>query len=208
MVLDPRNVPAWTNLGAVRLDRGDLNGAEEVYREALRIQPRHVDTLISYGGLLNIQGTRLEEQGQAEEAAKRYRNAETLLRRAASLAPESPVPRVNLGLCLQYQQRWDDAAAQYHRALALGPDNVQALHNLGSLHVRRGRPREAIAPLERALSLSPGQQLTRVLLAKALAEEQDFDRALRELANVLKAEPDFEPALTLRDDIRRRRATE
>ena len=102
-------------------------------------------------------------------AARRYREAEAELQRAARLRPERAGPHVSLGALLVEQGRYADADAELRHARELSPRSAEALANLGALRAREGRNGEAIALLRGALGLAPWLGRARVNLALALS---------------------------------------
>jgi Flp pilus assembly protein TadD len=63
----------------------------------------------------------------------RFKEAESLLRRAAAVDEELPLTWLNLGVSLQAQGHNADAAAAYGRALKLQPDFALARTYLGQI---------------------------------------------------------------------------
>lgn len=95
---------------------GDLPLAESALRQRLRDQPTDVAAIRMMAELAGRIG--------------RYREAETLLRRALELAPGFTAARANLATVLYKQNRFGDAVAELDMVLATG--NVQA----GDLNLR------------------------------------------------------------------------
>lgn len=73
--LDAGNAPAWNNLGAVWRRRGFRDRAMRAYLSAVRSDPRHLSSLLNFGGLL------------FEEA--KYRRAAGVLSRAQQRSPDN-----------------------------------------------------------------------------------------------------------------------
>ena len=112
------------------------------------------------------------------------RNAETELRRAVDLVPDSPTYLARLGQVLGMQNRMEEAASYYHRALTLAPDSAAIRRNLALTQWSRRRFAEAKANLEQVLAKVPGDQLTRFLLGMILVNSGEYARAVRLLESV------------------------
>jgi hypothetical protein len=109
-----RVVVAHNNLGAIHHERGVRDGdagalarAEEEYREALRLDPRHVGSLSNLGALL-------AQRGDAAEA-------ERLFREALAVRPAFVMAHANLAsLCLRSGRR--EEAREHVRAARAGTE--------------------------------------------------------------------------------------
>jgi tetratricopeptide (TPR) repeat protein len=91
---------------------GRLDAAERGYRAALARDPSHIWSL-HHLGIIALQ-------------TGRSRDAVALIGRVVDLNPSLPEPQYNLGLALQGEGRFDDAAARYRAAIALSPDHAAA----------------------------------------------------------------------------------
>ena len=100
---------------------GDLAGAEEHYRHALRAAP-------SSGAAHFHLGRLLQARGKTFDAVDAYRDA-------LELAPESPELYVGLGTALCELGELDGANACFQTALVLSPNFTPALFHLGNLCV-------------------------------------------------------------------------
>lgn len=106
-----------TALGKARERRGDDDGAEVLYREALRRQPGYAPALI-YLGLTRVR------QGRPDLA-------DPFLREAVRRRPDSPEAHKALGVALTAQGRPDEAAAEFAEAVRILPSDPEARTNLG-----------------------------------------------------------------------------
>jgi protein O-GlcNAc transferase len=99
--------------------KGAIEDAKSLYREVLRIDPRHV---AAYGNLAIIAA----QQGDLASAEK-------LLREEIRLKPDYAAAHNHLGLVLQQQGRPDEAVAAHRQALKHDPDYAEALLALGDV---------------------------------------------------------------------------
>ncbi len=119
----PKKIPQSDLAGLVQRasahhGRGELDAAEDLYRQVLGAQPGHFDALHLCGVLMQQRG----------------RSAEALELIGAALAANARVAaaHANYGLVLAALGRHEEALASYERALALKPDYAEALYNRGN----------------------------------------------------------------------------
>jgi hypothetical protein len=106
LVVRPRSVRAWVDLGNAEAERGRREDAETAYRRALEAAPDDGDALNNLAWLLLGEGGRLEE-------------AETLAARAASQPGENrPLAQETLGRIQIARGRCAEAARTFDDALA------------------------------------------------------------------------------------------
>ncbi|MCB9669648.1 MAG: tetratricopeptide repeat protein [Alphaproteobacteria bacterium] len=92
---------------------GDRPGALAAYEAAITRDPDDLLARLAIGELLRSEG--------------RWEDALPHLRRAAELAPQSPVPHEHLAVCLHELARHEEARAALDRAEALGSDQIGVL---------------------------------------------------------------------------------
>jgi tetratricopeptide (TPR) repeat protein len=156
LAADSADVEAWFQLGlAWQADTstvGRADSARAAFEALLARDPDHVHGLVHMGLVL-------EELEQFDEAAAKYR-------RAIELAPEDPLPHINLGSLLYFHyKKTYEAKTELVRAIELDPDNADAHFNLGVLFADANMLREARAEWERVLEVSSQGP------ARSLAEE-------------------------------------
>lgn len=142
------------NRGNVLFTQGDLQGAAEAFREALRIDPASV---IAHSNLASL----LVKSGHLDEGESHYR-------RALELDPEYGAAHFNLGTVRA--RRGDDAAAiqHYHRALALTPEDAALRFNLANALRRQGLFEDALDHYRYHLTREPANTDARLALALCL----------------------------------------
>ena len=99
--------------------------------------------------IVSLQGARLLQQGQSEQAV-------VALERAVALHPDYAEAQFHLGSALHAHGRPDVAAAALRRALELDPGLVEAHYVLGIVQLELGQQQHAEAAFLRALELRPG----------------------------------------------------
>ncbi len=108
---------AYTGLGEVELRGGNLEKAEQYYRQALRCDPNDFEALC---GLGNVAGSR----SQYAEAAKRYSEAIAIHRNCVRA-------RVGLGEIFIRQGLLENAELYLSKAVELDPHHLEGLLKLG-----------------------------------------------------------------------------
>ncbi|MBI2188506.1 MAG: tetratricopeptide repeat protein [Acidobacteria bacterium] len=113
---EPDYVDGWVNIGRVRVQEGNLEGAEEVLRKAFAMNPALARTHFFLAMALKGQG--------------RYDEALEHLRQAASAYPRDRVVRNQLGRVLFLKRQFRDAVAEFTKVLRVDPEDLQAHYNL------------------------------------------------------------------------------
>lgn len=162
--------------GRIRLARGDIERARELYQEVLREEPNNIEARLGLSQLALA-------QGNSAEAA---RELERLLRRA----PENR--RALLALTLIYQNRGDGAAAERYlrQALRFHSENPQVQLLAGEYRYARKEYDEALFHAETALTLRPSFTGARILLAETLLQMGDAYGAEVQLRQAAESAPE------------------
>jgi len=110
--------------------QGRLAEAVAIYREVLRVAPRHA-------GCLHLLGLALYQQGSAAAG-------EPMIRESTQLEPGNAVAHNSHGAALLALGRHAEALAAFDRAVQLRPDYAEALNNGANALLELGRPHEAL----------------------------------------------------------------
>lgn len=120
---------------------GEFEQAERLYRETMRIDPRHSHAL-------HLLGVVAMQQGRHDESIEN-------IRRALELDSTSAQIHNNLAAALRARGDYEDAIVYYRRAIELDPEYARAHENLGSMLLEIGNADEAAHCFRRALQLAP-----------------------------------------------------
>src|SRR5262249_2267585 len=120
-------------------DRGDLELAEHLFRQAIDLEPNMAAALTNLGNLVY-------RQGEVEEARRLYE-------RALDLDPVQPEARYNLANTLEDLGEIELAVAELRKVCAAAPDFADAHYNLGLMLAQLGGTAQARQHLERYLEL-------------------------------------------------------
>lgn len=189
---------------------GDLQMAEDLYRDVLRIEPDHFYAL-HYLGVLYCQsgnfdsainhikkalqsnpsdshayynlGIALQSKGLRDEAIGAYE-------KALHLNPGNADAFVNLGILYKDNGRYDDAVMCFRNALQINPSLLPAHNNLGIVLKQKGQLDDAIASFKKTLELGPDSPDTLFNLGTSLMEQGNVDEAAEKFEKVLSHRPD------------------
>ncbi|MFC1798185.1 tetratricopeptide repeat protein [Thermodesulfobacteriota bacterium] len=149
-----RNFMAHNNIGALLERKGKTDEAARHYRDALRINPYFLNSLINMGNVM-------ASKGKDREALNYYQKALTR-------SPYSTSANYNLGTLYQRQRRLDKAIHHYRKSLERDPSYVQAHNNIGVVFAMQGRRAAAEVHFREAIRIDPGHTGARHNLAKIL----------------------------------------
>jgi protein O-GlcNAc transferase len=123
------------------LNKRNLAEAERLYKQILRVQPKHL-------GALNLLGILLAQLDRNEEA-ERY------IRAALSINPGAEATQYNYGTVLKKLKRLPEALTAFENALALNADAVDAWSNRGTVLNELERFEEALSDFDQAVARKP-----------------------------------------------------
>lgn len=119
------------------------------------------------------------------------KDAESVLRRAARLAPGDAEVQNNLGAFLQKRGRLDEAEDSLRAAVRLKPGFAEAHFNLGATLAELMRSDEALESLRRAVELNPGHAEAWQAMGALHNRMQRFDEAVACFQKALESRPDW-----------------
>ena len=103
----------WLGIAEGRLRSGDTREAAGAIRSGIRANPRNATLWTGYGDALVLHGNGLLSPA-----------ADLAFRRAVSLAPKHPGPRLFYGIALAQNGRLEEAELAWRQALALSPEGA------------------------------------------------------------------------------------
>ncbi|XP_017794291.1 PREDICTED: UDP-N-acetylglucosamine--peptide N-acetylglucosaminyltransferase 110 kDa subunit isoform X1 [Habropoda laboriosa] len=172
---NPLLAEAYSNLGNVFKERGQLQEALENYRHAVRLKPDFIDGYINLAAALVAAGD-MEQAVQAYVTALQYN-------------PDLYCVRSDLGNLLKALARLDEAKACYLKAIETRPDFAVAWSNLGCVFNAQGEIWLAIHHFEKAVALDPNFLDAYINLGNVLKEARIFDRAVAAYLRALNLSP-------------------
>jgi protein O-GlcNAc transferase len=172
---NPLLAEAYSNLGNVFKEKGQLQNALENYRHAVRLKPDFID------GYINLAAA-LVAAGEMEQAVQSYITA-------LQYNPDLYCVRSDLGNLLKALGRLDEAKACYLKAIETRPDFAVAWSNLGCVFNSMQEIWLAIHHFEKAVTLDPNFLDAYINLGNVLKEARIFDRAAAAYLRALQLSP-------------------
>lgn len=203
-------------IGQTREALGDVDGAEEAFRQAVRLAPQatlprrrllrialdrqhfqkaqqQVDELIAIDANVPehhfLAGLVAARQNDAAGARAHYHTA---IDKAGGTYPEA---YFNLGVLAKEQKQLDDAIAAYRTAIAQRIGYHAAENNLGLTLVASGRLDEAETVYKETLARTPSYAPAWVNLGKLYSQRKLYPQAIDAYQKALAARPDYARAL-------------
>ncbi|HZW25062.1 MAG TPA: tetratricopeptide repeat protein [Gallionella sp.] len=172
-ILAKRDVPwARTGLGKVAFLRGEMEQAQQLFREVIRSNPAYLE---AHDWLART----YESQGNLDEA-------QNVLARSVELSPTSVIRQRNLGEMAQKRGDLDAAANAFRKTIKLGEHSIHkapsAYLNLAKVCADKGIPSEALQVLKNAGQEfdNPEVQLhAKVIEGTVYSKSGDHNNALR-----------------------------
>lgn len=155
---------------------GQLQQAEQLYRQVLEVEPKNADAL-------HLLGVIASQAGEYEAAVN-------LITQALEIKPNYADAHYNLGNVLDNQGRFEEAIDCYRRAIEVDPRYIDAYYNLGTALKDQGELEEAIAAYRRALEIKPDFGNALANLGTALLDQGRLDEAIACLRRALEIMPD------------------
>jgi Tfp pilus assembly protein PilF len=156
--------------------QGNPLQAENQYRKALDLEPKHVGTLVSYARLKS-------RQGRQDEAIALYK-------RAADAAPDDASIHNDLGLCFARRRMWKESLAALGRAVQLDPDNSRYRNNIATVLVDLGQMDQARGHL----ATVHGEAVADYNLGYMMQKKGDRRAAMAYFTRAIQRDPNLQPA--------------
>jgi predicted O-linked N-acetylglucosamine transferase (SPINDLY family) len=205
----PKKILILFEQGFLLHQQGNITKAEEMYREVLKLEPSHFDSLHLMGvalyqtnhffealnfinqalsvhpyhiAALSNKGLILKSLGQFEEAILTFS-------KVIEIEPKNAQAFVNKGNTLIGLQEFEDALACYNTAIDLQDDYALAYTNRGSAFHNLQKYQEAFLDYQKALILQPNSPQTLMNQGNTLREMRLFEQALSSYDLAIKNDP-------------------
>lgn len=200
--LEPQSHKARFVLGNVEWARGEVKAAQAAFEEALKLNPKFSDALLSLGNLLSSQSpakareyfdrylsTNPDNAAEAhyqlallEQKEGRLDKAEEHLKAALAVNPDSFQARLTLAQVYEARKDTEAALAEYLKILERDPQNVALRNHIGELYFTRGELEPAAEHFRQAQNVAPDNPTTALWLAILSEQKGDFNQAAAELS--------------------------
>lgn len=171
----PKKARPLNNLGLAWEEKGRMEDAEKVYRQALVYNSDNVEVLVNLGALLG--------------KTNRTGEALVILKRAVEIKPELTSGYVNLGNVYLMRKDFKAAEEEYRQVLARQANQAGTWASLGDALLGQGRNDDAIEAFEKAVQLDQTQASWFNRLGALQAMEGRYDEAGAAFNQALKIDP-------------------
>jgi TolB-like protein/class 3 adenylate cyclase/Tfp pilus assembly protein PilF len=180
--LDAQLAEAHTSLGLIKFQYDwDWNGAEEKFRQAIRLNPNYAPAHHFFADYLKAMG--------------RFDEALAEIQKAQELDPLSLAISTGVGHVLYLSGQYDRSIEQYRRAVELDPGFMLTHVWFGRPYLQKEMFTEAIAELETAVQLSGASTVALAMLGHGLASAGRKDEAMQILESLKeKAKTKYVPS--------------
>jgi protein O-GlcNAc transferase len=182
-------VPARFQRALALHQEGQLDRAQVLYDDILRIQPRHFDA------------THLS--GLVASQSKNPRRAVELFERAIDIDRSNAALFCNMGSAFCELRQLEAALACYERAIALKADFAEALSNRGNVLKELKLWREALSSYAQAIAVNPNNAATYSNRGGLLLELGQLEAALADCDRALAIDPTLPEAHANRTQVLR-----
>lgn len=142
---------------------GELDIAEQLYREMLLENPHQAD-------VLHLLGILLAQQKKFSEALK-------YIQQAVTLDPQQPTYENSLGNVYKNLNQLPEAITHYQKALTSQPNYAVALNNLGNIYYQQQNYSEAETCYKKALTLKPNYADAYYNLGNIFTQQEKYSEA-------------------------------
>jgi TolB-like protein/DNA-binding winged helix-turn-helix (wHTH) protein/Flp pilus assembly protein TadD len=165
LALDDRSGGAYVPLARIKMIEGDFEGADATFQRALELNPNDPIAYQWYGEFL-------------ANNVGRYKDALSILLKAAELDPLSAYIVMSVGKALESLGRLEEALAWYERSLELDPTMPDGFNAIGFYQWQvTGKLDQAVRWYRRGISLDPGWAAALASLSRIFLDLGDLDTA-------------------------------
>jgi tetratricopeptide (TPR) repeat protein len=180
IVRRPDNPWGHYMLGLSAWKSGDLAKSESAFETALRIDPKHMKSLVNLSRVLIEQ--------------KRYDDAIVKLTVAGEVDAESANVQRLMARAHSAKGDFDGAVDAYRRAIAIDGSDAWSMNNLGLLYLERGFVEDALPYLAKAVLMKEEVAAFHNNLGMALEHQGRFVAAATAYKGALTADPGYKKA--------------
>jgi tetratricopeptide (TPR) repeat protein len=214
---EPTTADDFYGQGMLYLARNMPQEAGEQFRQALKLDPNHVYSMV---GLVAI-SLRLGDEESAKEfstkaiklqpdsaelrnaigerwmmggSPKYLPEAESRFKEALSINPKLLPAHVNLARLYISMNRIDDGIKKYNEAIIIQPQNLELRRELAAIYLNIGAVDKSLVEAKKMVELAPQNPMYRNGLGEIYLNKGQLEDALNEFQQVIKLNPKYAPA--------------
>ena len=167
--------------------KGQLAQAQELYHQALKIQPKHFDAWYLLGVIAY--------------KTRNFERAVELINRALEINPQHPDAYNYRGNALNELKHYEAALQSYDRAIALKPDYADAYNNRGVALQELKQQEAALQSYDKAIALKPNYADAYNNRGNLLKELKHYKGALQSYDKAIEFKPEYAGAYNNRGNV-------
>ncbi len=191
--------------------KNNLQVAEKLYKETLKTNPNHIETIFLLGSLsaqtnnfdkakkffqkaIQINPNHVNAHNNLGNALKElgeYRKAIGCYEKAIQINPNYAKAHYNLGIVFKKLGEQKKAIDCYQKAIQINPNHVNAHNNLGMELKELGEYRKAIGCYEKAIQVNPNHVEAHNNLGIVLNELGEHQKAISCCEKVIQIQPNY-----------------
>jgi spermidine synthase len=210
----PDDYQVFNEVGLIREDFGDLDGALSAFQRAVKLRPREPALHLNIGRVYDLKGLSKESldaygaalllnpvyaeawnnKGVAHLGRQENDKAFAAFEKAVEFAPDHSTYWMNLGLAAFRSERPQRAREAFDGALQLDPKEADAYLNRAILRLSAGDLSAARADLQSAIGLRPEHGEAHYNLGIVEEQLRNVSAAAAEYVRAIELKPDHAPA--------------
>ena len=148
--ISPWNIDRKLSIGTINVKMGNLERAEEVFDEVVKLTNREAKARVS--GVSRKIGEMFTKRDA--QLAEKYL-AKSLIYKRNTLSKNDVETFNALGMALRQQGKWSDAVTNYLTALKLAPQEPNLHYNLALAYTEGGEHKKAVEHMDMAVKYNP-----------------------------------------------------
>jgi len=133
----------------------NLQQSEDLYRQALALEPNNVSAMVGLAGSVAVQVTNFGVDLDESVKEKKLVEGRDLALKAKELDPSDPGAYTIIAIYAARHSDWEGSLRAAETLLSLEPKNPTAYNNVGVLLIFLGEPQRAIELLTKGINLDP-----------------------------------------------------
>ena len=157
--------------------KNNFKAAEELYKQILKINPLHFETVFRLG-MLSAQ-------------TKDFERAQQLLNRALQMDPKHTDAHNTLGSVQYDLGDYKRAMLYYQKVIQIDPNHAVAYNNIGNVLLKLGEYQKAIFHYQKAIQIQPRYADAHNNLGSILMMSGKYEKAIQTFQKIIQTHPNY-----------------